>query len=173
MRHPDLSLSTQLVLIGALAVVLVGFLTRAAVFFRREKAGLRPLYPTAWSAAQCRALEYFRSLVGLALILLWGAFLFIAPSMPTNWPFGYLEMISLISLLLISNAWVLLIVPRNWKMLGAFSRSFWLTISFLMVWWVSMFAATGWMFVKASASPPAKVVPVGVFATLTSSVVNR
>jgi hypothetical protein len=163
MRYADLSPSTQLFLMGALVAVLASLLTRAVVFFRREKEGLRPLYPTVWSAAQCRTLECFRLLVGLALIPLWGAFLFVAPSMPSSWPFGYLEMISLISLLLISNAWVMLLVPRNWKMLGAFSRSFSLTISFLVVWWVSTFAAAGWMLARASASPPPKVMPVGVF----------
>src|SRR5258706_178718 len=91
MRYADLSPFTQLLLIGLLAVVLAAFFTRAIIFFRRENAGVRPLYPIAWSAAQCRALEYFRLLIGLALVPLWGAYFFIAPSMPTNWPFGYLE----------------------------------------------------------------------------------
>jgi len=86
--------------------------------------------------------------------------------MPTNAPFGYLEMISLIVLVLLSYAWVLLLAPRNWKKLSAFSQSFWLTISFLMIWWVSMFAATGWMFAKASALPPRPVLPLGVYAAL-------
>ena len=64
-------------------------------------------------------------------IPLWGIFLFIAPPMATNWPFGFLCFISLI---VVSHAWVLLLIPRNWKMLGAYRLSFWLTITFLVVW---------------------------------------
>src|SRR5260370_12441226 len=83
--------SAQFLMIGLLIVAFGAFLTRAVLFARREYAGIRPVYPGAWSAAQCRSLEYFRLLVGLALIPLWGFFLFIAPSMPTNWPFAYTE----------------------------------------------------------------------------------
>jgi len=154
MPHADLSLSTQFLLVGLLAVALAAFLTRAMVFFHREKAGVRPIFPSAWSVAQCRTLESFRLLVGFALISLWGSFLFIAPSVPTNWPFGYLDVIFIIWLLLISNAWVLLLVPRNWEKFGAISRSFWITITFLVVWWGVTLTVTGWMFAKASASPP-------------------
>jgi len=164
MRYPDLSPSTQFLLIGLLAVATAALLAKAAVFVRREIAGMRPLYPQAWSAAQCRALECFRLLVGLALIALWGAFLFVAPSMPISLPFGLTKMMSLIVLLLMSNAWVLLLVPRNWEKRGAASQSFRLTITFLTVWWVSMFAATGWMFARVSASSPRYVLPLGVFA---------
>jgi hypothetical protein len=129
-----------------------------------RKSGVRPIYPSAWSAAQCRALESFRLLVGLALIPLWGSFLFISPSLPTNWPFGYLDMIFIIVLLMISNAWVLLLIPRNWGRFGAVSRSFWITITFLAVWWGAIFTATGWMFVKASVSPPMHAIS-GVYAS--------
>jgi hypothetical protein len=40
----------------------------------------------------------------------------------------YLDVVFLIVLLLICNGWVLLLTPRNWKELGAVSRSFWITI---------------------------------------------
>jgi hypothetical protein len=164
MQHADLSPSTQFLLVSLLAVAGAVLFTRAIVFFRREYAGIRPIYPSVWSAVQCRSLEYFRLLVGLTLIPLWGSFLFLAPSMPTNWPFGYAEMIFLILLLLISNAWVLLLVTRNWGKLGAISRSFWVTITFLLVWWGATFAAMGWLFAMASASPLAHI--SGVYAAL-------
>ena len=166
MRHVDLSPSTQLLLVGLLSVALAAILMRAAVFIRCEYAGIRPLYPSAWSAAQCRVLECFRLLVGISLIPLWEFFLFIAPSMPTNSPFGYLEMISLIVLVLFSHAWVLLLAPRNWNKRSGFSRSFWLTISFLVIFRVSIFAATGWILANASASPPRLMLPVDVYAAL-------
>jgi hypothetical protein len=92
MRYADLSPSTQLLLIGLLAVASASLFTRAIVFFYREKVGVRPIYPSAWSAAQCRALESFRLLVGLALIPLWGGLSF-HPSIAANqlavWIFGY------------------------------------------------------------------------------------
>ena len=163
MRYADLSPSTQLLLVALVAVASAALFTRALVFFYREKAGMRPVYPSAWSAAQCRALESFRLLVGLTLILFWASFLFIAPSLPTNWPFGYLATIFIIVLLLISNAWLLLLVPRNWGKFGAISRSFWITITFLVVWWGTIFTATGWMFAKASAAPTVHAVS-GVYA---------
>lgn len=153
MHHADSSPSIQFLLIGLLAVACLVLVTRALIFFHREKTGVRPIYPATWSAAQCRALERFRLLVGLALIPLWGTFLFVAPSMRTDWRFGHLDVIFFILLLWISDAWVLLLVPRNWQKFGAISRSFWITIVFLTVWWGAVFAATEWMLAKVSTTP--------------------
>lgn len=164
MRYADLSPSTQVLLVGLLAAALALIVTRVAVLLCRKKAGIRPHYPSAWSAAQCQTLEYFRLVVGLGLIALWGGFLILAPSMPKNWPFGLLEVISLIMLLLISNAWILLLVPRNWQKLGAFPQSFWLTMIFLMVWWVSVFTATGWLLASGLEKAPSFDLLTGVFA---------
>jgi hypothetical protein len=160
MQFADLSPSIQLLSYGLLAVVLASFLTRAVVFFRQKNEGTQPLYPIVWSVAQCRALEYFRLLIGVALVPLWVSLLFLVPSIPTNWPFGFFV---LILLLLASHAWVVLLIPRGWKMAGAFPQSFLLTITFLVVWWGTMFAATGWMFAKASA-PPLRILPIRVYA---------
>ena len=164
MPYADLNPYTQMLLIGLLAVAGAALFTRAIVFLCREYAGIRPIYPSTWSVTQCRGLERFRLLVGLALILLWGFFLYRAPSLPTNWPFGYLDAIFIIVLLLMSNAWVLLLVPRKWGKFGAISRSFWITITFLIVWWGTTFATTGWMLAMASASRPVHV--FGVYAAL-------
>lgn len=153
MHHANLSPSAQFALIGLLAVACSALVTRATIFFHREKAGIRSIYPATWSAAQCRTLEYFRLLVGIVLIPLWGTFLFIAPSMRTDWSFEHLDVIFLILLLWISDAWVLLLVPRNWNNFGEFTRSFWITITFLVMWWGATFTATEWMLVKVSAPP--------------------
>ncbi len=72
-------------------------------------------------------------------------------------------MFFLILLLLISNAWLLLLVPWNGQKFGTISRSFWITMTFLVVWWAVTFTATGWMFAKASASPPLRSLS-GVYA---------
>ncbi len=163
MRFTDLDLSIQLSTYGLLAFVLIAFALRVTIFLRREIAGVRPSYPTRWTTAQSEALGRFRLLLGLALIPLWTGFLFLLPQAPINWPFGFL---GLVSLLLMSHAWVMLLVPRGWRSLDGFASSFPLTITFLAVWWVIMFTATVWIFSKAaSVTPPQHVVPaVGVFA---------
>ena len=162
MRFADSSPSVQVLSYGILAVVMAAFLMRVVILFRCEYAGLRPVYPSNWSATQCRMLERFRLLICLALIPLWGICIFIVPSMATNWPVGFL---SFISMILASHAWVVLLIPRNWKKLGSYPQSFWLTITFLVVWWGVVLTATGWMFVKVTASPPPQILPpIGVFA---------
>src|SRR6185369_8605788 len=113
-------------------------------------AGIPCRYPSSWSPAQCRALEQFRLFICLSLVLLWSFFLVIVPSIPTNWPFG---LVSLVSLLLLSQAWVALLTPRDWRRLGAHPGSFWLLSAFLVLWWAVALSATGWIFAQASAPP--------------------
>jgi hypothetical protein len=162
MHYRDLDFLTQLILIGVVVVVWAALLIRAVIFFRLERAGIPPSYPDSWNVAQCRTLERFRLLIGLALVPLWAVYLFVVPSMPTNWPFGYLEAISLISMLSVSYAWALLLAARDWKGLDAFPRSFLLIITFLLLWWGTAFTAIGWMFAEASAPKPFRV--FGVYA---------
>jgi hypothetical protein len=164
MHYSDLDLSTQLGLLILVVVLSAGFLMRALVFFRLESAGLPPLYPDSWNVAQCRALERFRLLIGLGLIPLWGVYLFIAPSMPANWSFGYLgQLISLIAMLSASYAWIVLLAARNWKRLDALPQSFLLIIAFLVLWWGAAFSAIGWMLAEAS-TPPKVHMFSGVYA---------
>jgi hypothetical protein len=164
MHYSDLHLSTQLGLIGLVFVLWAGLLMRAAVYFRRESAGIRPLYPDSWNVVQCRTLERFRLLIGLGLVPLWGVYLFIAPSMPANWSFGYLgQVISLIAMLSVTYAWAVLLAARNWKRLDAFPQSFLLIIAFLVLWWGTAFSAIGWMLAEAS-TPPKVHMFSGVYA---------
>ena len=72
LRYADLDPSNQIILVSLVVVVWSAFLARAAVFVRRERAGIQPLYPDSWKVAQCRVLEQFRLLTGVALISLWG-----------------------------------------------------------------------------------------------------
>ena len=160
MHHSD---STQLGLISLVVVLSGGLLMRAVVFFRLERAGIRPLYPDSWNEEQCRALERFRLLIGLALIPLWAVTLFVTPSLPTNWPFGFLEATSLICLLCVSYAWVVLLAARDWKGLDALPQSFLVIIVFLVLWWGTAFTAIGWMLAEASA-PPRIHIYSGVYA---------
>jgi hypothetical protein len=164
MLYTDLSPSTRPILIGLVIVVQAALLIRATIFFRFERAGIHPLYPDSWNAAQCKALESFRLLLGLALIPLWAAYLFVAPSIRTNWPFGYFDLISLISMLSVSYAWTILLATRNWKVLEALPHSFLVMAAFLVLWWGTAFSAIGWMFAQASAPPPFRGFPSGVYA---------
>jgi hypothetical protein len=149
-------------LLGGSASLLV----RAVVFLRRERSGMRHVYPKTWSETQCRFLETFRLLVGLALISLWGVFLSIIPAVQAKWSVGdELSVAFVILLLLISNAWMLLLLPRNWEKFGVLSRSFSIVITFLFVWWGVAFTATGWLFAVASAPPQLHSVS-GVYAAL-------
>jgi hypothetical protein len=141
MRLTDFSPSIQLILFGLLAVALALPLIRVLVFLYREKVGVPTAYPKNWSAAQCRALEWFRLLVGLGLIPLWGSFLFIV-----HWPFKFWDLFYFIVLLLITSSWLKFLDQRNWKKSGGRPRSFWKTITFPIVWWGVAFTATEWMF---------------------------
>ena len=159
MHLSDLDLPTQLGLISLVFVLWAGFLMRAVIYFRRESAGIRPLYPDSWSVAQWKG----RLLIGFALIPLWAVYLLIVPSMPSRWSLAYLEVISLISMLSVSYAWAVLLAARNWKGLDALPQSFLLIIAFLVLWWVTAFSAIGWMLAEASAPPPIRIFS-GVYA---------
>jgi hypothetical protein len=163
MRYADLSSSKQILLVSIIIFVCGALLTRVIIFMRRERAGIKILYPRGWTEAQRQTLEGFRLLIGLAVMALWSAYVWLAPFMPTNWPFGYLEAVSLIALILLSYAWVLLLAPRSWKALGAYS--FWTTLTLLVALWGTILIATGWMLIAASAAPPHFPMPLnGVFA---------
>jgi hypothetical protein len=155
---------TQLVLTGLVVVFSASLFLRAMVFVHRIKRGAQPTYPSAWSAIQRRAIEQFRQVIGLALLVLWGTFLFVATAIETRWP-HYGIIFFVILLLLISNAWLLLLLPRNWGQFGAMSRSFSIVITLLVVWWTAVFAATGWLLAKASTSPSLRLHTIsGVYA---------
>ena len=140
MRLTDFSPSIQLILFGLLAVALALPLIRVLVFIYREKLGVLTTYPKNWSAAQCRALEWFRLLVGFGLIPLWGSFLFIA-----HWPLEFWDLFYFIVLLLITSVWIRLLDQRIWEKSGGRPRSFLRTITFLTVWWGVVFTVTEWM----------------------------
>lgn len=142
--YANLSLSTQIMLVSLLVLFLMAVIARSLIFVRRERKGFIP-YPLTWSSTQRLAFRYFRLAIGAAILILWGVFHFIAPSMPKTWPFSYIEAISLLVLLMVSYAWVALLAPATWGKAGSFSPSFRLTIAFFVVWWLTMFVAVGWM----------------------------
>jgi hypothetical protein len=155
------------VLIGLVAVSLVSLLLRAIVFLHREKHGLRSNYPSVWSTFQRRAIEQVRQVIGLVLLALWGTFLSVAPAIEARWS-HHGVIVFVILLLLLSNAWLLLLLPRNWERFGDISRSFSLVITFLVLWWGFTFTATGWLLAKAVEPPPLHTISGSYAATTTA-----
>ena len=151
MRYKDLEFSTQILLVTFLAILLSVVVIRAALFIFRNFTGVAQRYPRTWTPTQCRLMDRFRMLVGLALSALWIALLFAVPHMPTNWPFGLLEGISILVLLLLSNAWILLLLPRAWDKFGPLANRFSVFMGALLLWWTLMFGGTVWMIAKAAA----------------------
>jgi hypothetical protein len=162
MHQPDSLI--QFILISVLLVVWVAFLIRTVLFVRLEIAGIGPLYPESWNPAQRKALENFRLLVGLALVPLWLTFIFVTSSPQANAMSGYLEPLTLISMIAVCYAWTLLLAPRDLRMLDVFPRSFLLMFIFLVLWWILAFSALGWMLTKAATRPPLIGVPNRAYA---------
>src|SRR5437763_11642836 len=131
MDYSDSELQGQIVLASLVVLIGAAFLLRAVIFLRRESAGIRPLYPNSWEDDQRRTLEQIRLVIGLSLVPLWAAYLYLTPLTPRNWRF---EVIHLMIMLLVSYAWTLLLAARNLTQLDAFPRSFLLMIAFLVLW---------------------------------------
>lgn len=161
MRFAELPMGLQVFSTAILASFLAALVVRALMFIRGMRAGQRPNYPSGWSREQCKAFERFRLVLGLLLIPAWGLSLYIVPLAPTNWPFG---LMALISTIVASHAWVVLLIPRGWKGLGAFSPTFGVTMLFLVTWWATMFLVGGWIFAKASSPPQPWGLPGPIYA---------
>jgi cytochrome bd-type quinol oxidase subunit 1 len=161
MDYFDSELQGQIVLAGLVVLTGAVFLLRAVIFLRRESVGDRPLYPDSWKEDQRRTFEQIRSVIGLSLVPLWGAYLSLTPLTPRSWRF---ELTLLMLMLLASYAWTLLLAPRNSKQLDAFPRSFFRMIAFAVLCCGTAFAAIGWMLTEVSARPSIHIIPPGVYA---------
>ena len=154
MQYGNLELSTQVLLVGLLVVLMSSMFVRVGAVLWRKLAQVPRLYPRSWTAPQCRLMDRFCLVVGLVLSTFWLGLIVAAPRMPTNWPFGFFEATSLIVLLLLTNAWLILLLPRDWRVLGAWTERFAVTLMMLATWWALMFGGTAWMLAKAVSSPP-------------------
>jgi hypothetical protein len=150
MQYGDLEISTQVLLIGLLLVLVGSMLLRVGAVLWRKRSQVPQLYPRSWTTAQCQLMDRFCLAVGVTLSALWLAQLASMPHMPTNWPFG----LESIVVLLLTNAWLILMLPRDWKLLGALTERFLVTLMTLAVWWTLMFGGTAWLLAKALSAPP-------------------
>ena len=161
MQYSDLEIPTQILLIGLLLVLIGSMVLRAGAVVWRKQTQVPQLYPRSWTAAQCQLMDRFCLAVGMALSTLWLAQLVAMPQVPANWTFG-LEAIAV--LLLLTNAWLILLLPRDWKLLGALTERFLVTLMTLAVWWTLMFGGTAWLLAKALSAPPPQLMLVPVVA---------
>jgi hypothetical protein len=166
MRYKDLDYTTQILLVTILTILLAVVVVRAAIFLYRNFVGVPQRYPRTWTPAQCRLMNGFRLFIGVALSALWIALLIATPQMPTSWPFGFLEVVSLAALLLLTNGWILLVLPRDWERFGQQTKRFSLATGALMLWWALMLSGTAWILAKASAPPVLPVIKMPVVAAV-------
>src|SRR3974390_3672190 len=149
MRMPDLSPTTQFLCVTAVSIAWATLMGRAGIVAFKEMAGMREMYPSSWTDSQCRMLGYFRCIVGVLLLVVWGLFLTVQPSLQTNWPFGRLEVAFVTMLLLLSSAWTVLLVPSNFRKFGPLASRFWLMAGFLIFWWGSALGVMIWVLLQA------------------------
>jgi hypothetical protein len=153
LQDSDLEFPTQVLLIGILLVLIGSMLLRVGAILWRKRTQVSQLYPRSWTADQCQLMDRFCFAVGMTLSTLWLAQLIATPQMPTNSSFGFVEMVSIMALLLLTNAWLILVLPRDWNLLGALTERFLVTLMTLAVWWTLMFSGTAWLLAKASSVP--------------------
>lgn len=170
MQYSDLNFPTQVLLIGLLIVLIGSMFLRVSAVLWRTRTHIPQIYPQSWTAAQCQLMNRFRLVVGMTLCALWLAHLIAAPRMPTNWPFGFLEVVSIVVLLLLTNAWLILLLPRDWNLLGALTKRFLLTLMTLGIWWTLMFGGTAWLLAKASSVPHLRMIFGPVVASVSNSI---
>jgi len=112
---PDLSPATQVGLRVCVAILVTMALIRVAVLFRRQHAQSPHRYPSSWTTEQVTVFERARVIIGVGLATTWAVLELASPRMPQSWPFGLAQMSLTVGLLLLTNAWLLLIVPSDWE----------------------------------------------------------
>ena len=161
-RLPDLSSTSQAALVLIVFAALALVLGRGAHALHRKGAHR---YPAPWTPAQIRLLEHIRITIGFALILTWSNLLALSPAMPQSWPFSFREVLLTIVLLFLTNAWILLVIPRHWQSTFAGRMSFGRVVGFVVVWWTIMIgAATFGIFRSATEAMKSPVIMFGTYA---------
>jgi hypothetical protein len=148
LRHPDLSPVMQAVLVSLLAVFTAILVFRVVLFFRNQHAGLSYRYPGSWTDAQIKMFERLRLSIGGCLVIAWLTLLIAAPQLPVGWPFGFEEALLTTGLLLLSNAWLLLLIRCNWENSTLGKCRFQIGFAVVALWWIALLwgilATIGW-----------------------------
>jgi hypothetical protein len=168
LRHPDLDPTTQAILLSAVAILAGMALIRIALFFRRQFARVPHRYPCNWTSNQTGIFEQVRMSIGVALGVTWASLELAAPWMPQSWPFGLAEMVLTVGLLLLSNAWLLLLIPSNWEHSIASKVSFGTTMGILVWWWTALLGGL-LVAIALAAWPVHLTLPMGTYAQYDNS----
>jgi hypothetical protein len=162
-RLPDLSPSSQAVLVCAIAIALALALTRGMIALHRHQLAVPHRYPASWTSSQIRFLEHVRLSIGIALIGAWVCLLISSPAMPQSEPFGLTQVALTIALLLLTNAWVLLVIPLDWQHTFVGRMNFDRAACFILLWWTILLGAS--MFAIVQSATEAAERPVYVIGT--------
>jgi len=138
LRHPDLNLLTVAAVGGALLVLIFTALVHAALIFSRRSARRLHRYPSTWKVDQIKIFERLRIVIGLGLAMTWIALQVAMPRMPVAWPFGLEAALLTMALLLLTDAWLMLVRPTNWE------RSILTKLGFASTW---LIIAVSWTVV--------------------------
>jgi hypothetical protein len=148
LRHPNLSPLMQAVLLSTVVILSALVLVRVVVLLRNQYAGLSYRYPGSWSTEQITAFERLRLSIGGCLTITWLAFLIATPQLSVSWPFGFEQALFTTALLLLTNAWLLLLMRCNWQnsILGRWRPP--IGFAIVALWWAILLSAVlvsiGW-----------------------------
>ena len=160
---PDLSPNTEMALYFATFLALALVVARGSLAYHRHRIAAQHQYPVEWSDAHIRMLEHLRIAIGFALALTWGFLLLAAPQMPSSAPFGVLPALLLICLLLLTNAWVRLMIPSEWKHTFIGKMKCKHAVGCLLVVWTILLG--GQLFAIAKSATSTAERPVHIFGT--------
>ena len=147
----------------AIAIALALALTRGMIALYRYQVAVPHRYPASWTSAQIRCLERVRLSIGIALIAAWVCLLVNSPAMPQSEPFGLTQVALTIALLLLTNAWVLLVIPLDWQHTFVGRMNFDRAVCFILLWWTVLLGAS--VFAIAQSAREAAERPVYVIGT--------
>ena len=162
-RLPDLSSSSQAVLVCAIAIALALALTRGMIALYRHQVAVPHRYPASWTPNQVRLLEHVRLSIGIALIAAWVCLLVSSPAMPRSEPFGLTQVVLTIALLLLTNAWVLLVMPLDWQHTFVGRMNFDRAVCFILLWWTVLLGASTFVILQSATEAAER--PVHVIGT--------
>ena len=74
--------------------------------------------------------------------------------MPQSAPFGLAEVAFTIVLLLLTNAWVLLVIPLDWQHTFVGRMNFDRAVCFILVWWTIFLGASVFAISNQPQKPP-------------------
>jgi hypothetical protein len=149
-RLPDLSSNSQAALVCVTAIALGLALTRGMIALYRHQLAVPHRYPASWTRFQIRFLEHVRLSIGIALIAAWVCLLVSSPAMPQSAPFGLTEVVLTIALLLLTNAWVLLVIPLDWQHTFVGKMDFDRAVCVILMWWTVLLGASVFAIVQAA-----------------------